>query len=58
MVGVVEIRQVERVVVVAECCVMGKLEEVLDMVVLPEWRRSGPCWSPKIGGCCAKSGRA
>ena len=42
MVGVVEIRQVERVVVVAECCVMGKLEEVLDMVVLPEWGRSGP----------------
>ena len=42
MVGAVEIRQVDRVVVVAECCVMGKLEEVLDMVVLPEWRRSGP----------------
>ena len=38
-----EIRQVERVVVVAECCVMGKkLEEVLDMVVLPEWGRGGP----------------
>ena len=43
VVGVVEIRQVERVVVVVECCVMGKLGEVLDMVVLPEWRRrSGP----------------
>ena len=48
MVGVVEIRQVERVVVVVECCVMGKLGEVLDMVVLPEWRISGPHWSPKL----------
>ena len=54
----VEIRQVERVVAVVECCVVGKLEEVLDMVVLPEWRRSGPHWSPNTGGCCAKSGRA
>ena len=58
MVGVVEIRQVERVVVVVECCVTGKLGEVLDMVVLPEWRISGPHWSPNIGGCCAKSGKA
>ena len=53
-----EIRQVERVVAVVECCVVGKLEEVLDMVVLPEWRRSGPHWNPNTGGCCAKSGRA
>ena len=50
MVGVVEIRQVERVVVVVECCVMGKLGEVLDMVALP--------LESKIGGCCAKSGKA
>ena len=42
MVEAVEIRQVERIVVVAECCVMGKPEEVLDMVVLPEWGWGGP----------------
>ena len=47
VVGVAEIRQVERVAVAAECRVLGKLEEVLDMVVLPKWKRSGPCWSPK-----------
>ena len=58
MVGVVEIKQVERVVVVVECRVLGKLEEVLDTVVLPEWMRSGPYLSPNIGGCCPKSERA
>ena len=58
MVGAAEIKQVERVVVVVECRVRGKLEEVLDTVVLLEWRRSGPYWSPSIGGCCSKSERA
>ena len=57
MVAVVGTGQVERVVVVVEWCPMGKLEVVLDMVVLPEWRRSGQRWSPGIGGCCAKSGK-
>ena len=36
MVAVVEIEQVERAVVVVEWCPMGKLEVVLDMVVL-QW---------------------
>ena len=58
MVGVAEIKQVERVAVVVECRVWGKLEEVLDTVALPEWMRSGPYWSPSIGGCCSKSERA
>ena len=58
MVAVAGIGQVERVVVVVEWCPMGKLEVVLDMVVLPEWRKSGPRWNPGIGGCCAKSGKA
>ena len=44
-VGVAGIKQVERVVVVVECRVWGKLEEVLDTVVLLEWKRSGPYWS-------------
>ena len=39
------IKQVERVVVVVECRVWGKLEEVLGTVVLLEWKRSGPYWS-------------
>ena len=58
MVEVAEIEQVERVVVVVECRGQGKLEEVLDTAVLPEWMRSGPYWNPNIGGCCSKSERA
>ena len=58
MVEVVEIRQVEQVAVAVECCLMGRPGVVLDMVVRPEWRRSGQSWNPNNGGCCAKSGRA
>ena len=57
-VGVAEIEQVERAVVVVECRVWGKLEEVLDTVVWLKWRWSGPYWSPSNGGCCSKSERA
>ena len=58
MVGVAEIEQVERVVVVVECCVWGKLEGVPGTAVLLEWRRSSLCWSLSSGGCCSKSERA
>ena len=50
-----EIKQVERVVVVVECCVLGALGEVPDMVVLPKWRMGSPLWSANIGECCANS---
>ena len=60
MVEVAETEQVVRVVVVMECRVRGKPEEVPDTVELLEWRwcDGGPYWSSSVGGCGAKSERA
>ena len=41
--------------VVVECCVLGALGEVSDMVVLSEWRMGSPLSSANIGECCANS---
>ena len=54
---VVETKLVVRAVGVVGCRAQGKLVVVLDKVVPPEWWKAGPCWSPSIRGCDARSER-